>query len=83
MDDKLEAIIRKHAAKQGIEFTEAVKIYKDYNKKINILVDELDTNNIKEIRVPWLMRFVFNEKKYEKIKTAQLRKAEKNKESQS
>lgn len=83
MDNTLESVIRKHAAKQGIEFKEAVEIYKTYNKTINTLVDELENNNIKEIRVPWLMRFVFNNKKYEKINEARLRKAAKSEEVKS
>lgn len=83
MDSTLENIIRKHAAKQNIDFKEAVEIYKSYNKRINTLVDELEHNNIKEIRVPWLMRFVFNNKKYEKINEARLRKAAKSEEVKS
>jgi hypothetical protein len=70
MDDKLRGLIVKHAANQGISEQDAIKIYTSYNSRINTIVDELDNNNISEIRVPHLMRFIFNFKKYEKVKQA-------------
>lgn len=65
MDITLQEIIRKHAEKQGISYEEGVKIYNDYNRELNLKVDDVLNNNIKEIRVPHVLRFVFNNKRYE------------------
>lgn len=66
MDSTLEEVIRKHAERQGIDYKEAVEIYNDYNRTINSIIDNVDTGNIREVRVPFIMRFTFNDKRYEK-----------------
>lgn len=66
MDSTLEEVIKKHAEKQGISYKEAVDIYIDYNRTINMIVDNVYTGNIREVRVPFIMRFTFNDKRYEK-----------------
>ncbi len=66
MDDTLKRLIKKHAQANNITVEEATKIYNAYQVKINTLVDAMELTDIKEIRVPWLMRFTFNEKKYAK-----------------
>lgn len=66
MDSILEEVIKKHAAKQGIEYKEAVDIYNDYNRTINMIIDDVDNGDIVEVRVPFVMRFTFNDKRYDK-----------------
>jgi len=65
MDIVLQQIIKKHAEKQGIGEEEAIKIYNDYNREINLKVDDVLKGNISEIRVPHVLRFVFSQKKYD------------------
>jgi len=66
VDNKLGELIRKHAAKNGMTIEKGVRLYIDFNERIRQLIDELDKNDIKEIRVPWLLRFKFNIKHYDK-----------------
>lgn len=66
MDSTLEEVIKKHAEKQGIDYKEAVKIYNDYNRTINMIIDSVNEGDIREVRVPFVMRFTFNDKRYEK-----------------
>jgi 1-aminocyclopropane-1-carboxylate deaminase/D-cysteine desulfhydrase-like pyridoxal-dependent ACC family enzyme len=85
MDSILESVISKHAENYGISKEEAVKIYKDYNREINLAVDNVVKGNIKEIRVPHVMRFVLSDRKYEIYKKAAAKAIEQDKirESQS
>jgi hypothetical protein len=66
MDDTLRSLIKKHAAANNINIEEANTIYRTYQLRINQVVDAMELTDIKEVRVPWLMRFTFNEKKYDK-----------------
>lgn len=68
MDDKLKGLIKKHALTNKLSEEEGLKIYRAYNERIRVIIDTVDNNDIGEIRVPWLLRFIWNNKKYEKFR---------------
>jgi hypothetical protein len=82
MDDTLKTIIKKHAIKNNISLEEANKIYRGYQVKINEIIDALESTDIVEVRIPWLMRFTFNSKKYEKYKEQAIKKSAKRPEAE-
>jgi hypothetical protein len=63
MDSILEQIIIKHAEKNGIDKEEAFKIYKEYRRQLSIQLLSVYNGTYAEVRVPYIARFVFSEKK--------------------